>query len=220
MECCGKGKKKASRVAEPGRPRRSFGRNWMRSVAGGVDRASLRTGAASGRRAEERLVVAVELLRALVAHGVGRGMDVSVAPQQKLLRFIQAKTLLILQGRERGEGLEVPATRRSCISPTSASAGTLTSRLPKRTTSKWPGRSKPGSRKRTSTATRSNRKKNLPAERAVRRGAKSLFEPLPRGFAAALFFSYLSRFMTSCTRMSAPLKTPSALAALPAVRMR
>lgn len=212
---------------ELGRLRRSLERNWMRSVAGGVDRASLRTGAASGRRAEERLVVAVELLRALVAHGVGRGIDVSVAPQQKLLRFIQAKTLLILQGRERGEGLEVPvkgrampATRRSCISPTSASAGTLTSRLPKRTTSKWPGRSKPGSRKRTSTATRSNRKKNLPAERAVRRGAKSLFEPLPRGFAAALFFSYLSRFMTSCTRMSAPLKTPSALAALPAVRMR
>lgn len=65
----------------------------MRSVAGGVDRASLRTGAASGRRAEERLVVAVELLRALIAHGVGRGIDVSVASQQELLRFIEAKRL-------------------------------------------------------------------------------------------------------------------------------
>ena len=45
-----------------------------------------------------------------------------------------------------------------------------TSRLPKRTTSRWPGRSKPGSRKRTWTATRSNREKNLPAERSVRGG--------------------------------------------------
>ena len=84
----------------------------MRSVAGGVDRASLRTGAASGRRAEERLVVAVELLRALIAHGVGRGIDVSVASQQELLRLIEAKTLLVLQGRERREGLEVPVEGR------------------------------------------------------------------------------------------------------------
>lgn len=117
-------RKKASRVAEPGRPRRSFGRNWMRSVAGGVDRASLRTGAASRRRAEERLVVAVELLRALIAHGVGRGIDVSVASQQELLRLIEAKTLLVLQGRERGEGLEVPMEGRRRMPATAARSPT------------------------------------------------------------------------------------------------
>lgn len=86
--------------------------HFPRSVLGGVERASLRPSAFAGRGAKERLIVAVELLRALVAHGVGGGIDVAVASKEELLRFVKPKALLILQGRERREGLEVPVKGR------------------------------------------------------------------------------------------------------------
>ena len=57
------------------------------------------------------LVVSVKLLRALIAHGVGRGIYVPFSLEHKLLRFVQTQPFLILERRQRCEAFEVPVKR-------------------------------------------------------------------------------------------------------------
>ena len=57
------------------------------------------------------LVVSVKLLRALIAHGVGRGIYIPFSLEHELLRFVQTQAFLILQGRKRREAFEVPVKR-------------------------------------------------------------------------------------------------------------